>query len=216
MFLFKYYCSYKIWSFFGFRRWDVHITLEIVGNWLDLMNIDGWIPREQILGAEALRLLYIYIYTLLLTSEMFIMHYCLLLLWIPTFVCCSKIPKKYVVQFPSNGNPPTLLLVIRGKSLLVCLLIIRCREQGFNIKSTTCWHSLYIYPDLINGIRTEKFSKAERDEVLSFLDRAFVRLDAWFKWFNTSQIGNNMESIPYRVAGWFHSSTALCFMFLAF
>lgn len=158
----------------------------------------------------------IYIYTLLLTSEMFIMHYCLLLLWIPTFVCCSKIPKKYVVQFPSNGNPPTLLLVIRGKSLLVCLLIIRCREQGFNIKSTTCWHSLYIYPDLINGIRTEKFSKAERDEVLSFLDRAFVRLDAWFKWFNTSQIGNNMESIPYRVAGWFHSSTALCFMFLAF
>ncbi|CAH8253646.1 unnamed protein product [Arabidopsis lyrata] len=108
-------------------RWDVHITLEIVGNWLDLMNIDGWIPREQILGAEAL----------------------------------SKIPKQYVAQFPSNGNPPTLLLVIR---------------------------------DLINGIRTEKFSKAERDEVLSFLDRAFVRLDAWFKWFNTSQIGKEKGS----------------------
>ncbi|CAL9216405.1 unnamed protein product [Arabidopsis halleri] len=108
-------------------RWDVHITLEIVGNWLDLMNIDGWIPREQILGAEAL----------------------------------SKIPKQYVVQYPSNGNPPTLLLVIR---------------------------------DLINGIRTEKFSKAERDEVLSFLDRAFVRLDAWFKWFNTSQIGKEKGS----------------------
>ncbi|CAE5958617.1 unnamed protein product [Arabidopsis arenosa] len=108
-------------------RWDVHITLEIVGNWLDLMNIDGWIPREQILGAEAL----------------------------------SKIPKQYVVQFPSNGNPPTLLLVIR---------------------------------DLINGIRAEKFSKSERDEVLSFLDRAFVRLDAWFKWFNTSQIGKEKGS----------------------
>lgn len=37
------------------RRWDVHITLDIIGHWLDLMNIDGWIPREQILGAEALR-----------------------------------------------------------------------------------------------------------------------------------------------------------------
>lgn len=37
------------------RRWDVQISLDIIGHWLDLMNIDGWIPREQILGAEALR-----------------------------------------------------------------------------------------------------------------------------------------------------------------
>ncbi|KAL5055444.1 hypothetical protein RYX36_036126 [Vicia faba] len=35
-------------------RWDIHISLDIIGHWLDLMNIDGWIPREQILGAEAL------------------------------------------------------------------------------------------------------------------------------------------------------------------
>ncbi|CAI9756358.1 unnamed protein product [Fraxinus pennsylvanica] len=35
-------------------RWDVHISLDIIGHWLDLMNIEGWIPREQILGAEAL------------------------------------------------------------------------------------------------------------------------------------------------------------------
>ncbi|KAF8107945.1 hypothetical protein N665_0116s0144 [Sinapis alba] len=108
-------------------RWDFRITLEILGNWLDLMNIDGWIPREQILGDEAL----------------------------------SKIPKEYVVQIPSNGNPPTLLLVIR---------------------------------DLINGIRAEKFNKEERDEILSFLDLAFVRLDAWFQWFNTSQKGKEMGS----------------------
>ncbi|VVA92421.1 unnamed protein product [Arabis nemorensis] len=46
------------------------------------------------------------------------------------------------------------------------------------------------FRDLINGIRREKFVKAERDEILSFLDRAFVRLDAWFQWFSTSQIGN--------------------------
>ncbi|CAN7077734.1 unnamed protein product [Brassica oleracea var. botrytis] len=91
------------------------------------MNIDGWIPREQILGDEAL----------------------------------SKIPKQYVVQIPSNGNPPTLLLVIR---------------------------------DLINGIRAEKFNKEERDEILSFLDLAFVRLEAWFQWFNTSQKGKEMGS----------------------
>jgi len=37
------------------RRWDIHISLDIIGHWLDLMNVDGWIPREQILGAESLR-----------------------------------------------------------------------------------------------------------------------------------------------------------------
>ena len=26
---------------------------EVLGHWLDLLNIDGWIPREQILGEEA-------------------------------------------------------------------------------------------------------------------------------------------------------------------
>uniref|UniRef100_A0A6N2N7T6 Mannosyl-oligosaccharide glucosidase n=1 Tax=Salix viminalis TaxID=40686 RepID=A0A6N2N7T6_SALVM len=64
-------------------RWDVHICLDIIGHWLDLMNMDGWIPREQILGSEAL----------------------------------SKVPEEFVAQYPSNGNPPTLFLVIRGKEM---------------------------------------------------------------------------------------------------
>ncbi|KAL2629040.1 hypothetical protein R1flu_013726 [Riccia fluitans] len=34
-------------------RWDRSISLDIIAHWMDLMNIDGWIPREQILGAEA-------------------------------------------------------------------------------------------------------------------------------------------------------------------
>jgi hypothetical protein len=37
------------------RRWDIRICVDIFGHWLDLMNIDGWIPREQIVGSEALR-----------------------------------------------------------------------------------------------------------------------------------------------------------------
>jgi mannosyl-oligosaccharide glucosidase len=30
------------------------IELDIISHWFDLMNIEGWIPREQILGSEAL------------------------------------------------------------------------------------------------------------------------------------------------------------------
>lgn len=33
--------------------WNHNISKEIIGNWLDLLNIEGWIPRELILGNEA-------------------------------------------------------------------------------------------------------------------------------------------------------------------
>ena len=35
------------------NAWDTSISLDIIGHWLDLMNIEGWIPREQILDSEA-------------------------------------------------------------------------------------------------------------------------------------------------------------------
>lgn len=34
--------------------WDLDLELDIMSHWFDLMNIEGWIPREQILGSEAL------------------------------------------------------------------------------------------------------------------------------------------------------------------
>ncbi|KAJ0169809.1 hypothetical protein K1T71_014415 [Dendrolimus kikuchii] len=35
-------------------KWSPMIFLDIASHWLDLINVEGWIPREQILGAEAL------------------------------------------------------------------------------------------------------------------------------------------------------------------
>ncbi|XP_053110540.1 mannosyl-oligosaccharide glucosidase [Hemicordylus capensis] len=34
-------------------RWDPALGREVLAHWLDLMNADGWIPREQILDDEA-------------------------------------------------------------------------------------------------------------------------------------------------------------------
>lgn len=34
-------------------QWDEELSMDIIGHWLDLMNSEGWIPREQILGGEA-------------------------------------------------------------------------------------------------------------------------------------------------------------------
>ncbi|VFQ71484.1 unnamed protein product [Cuscuta campestris] len=108
-------------------QWDTYISLDIIGHWLDLMNIDGWIPREQILGAEAL----------------------------------SKVPQEFVPQHPTNGNPPTLFLALR---------------------------------DLICGIKKNKFSAAERNDISIFLDSALIRLETWFNWFNTTQSGKGFGS----------------------
>ncbi|XP_053475561.1 mannosyl-oligosaccharide glucosidase [Ictalurus furcatus] len=36
------------------RKWDPQVTREALAHWLDLINVEGWIPREQILGDEAL------------------------------------------------------------------------------------------------------------------------------------------------------------------
>lgn len=33
--------------------WDVELSKDMITHWLKLMDSDGWIPREQILGAEA-------------------------------------------------------------------------------------------------------------------------------------------------------------------
>ncbi|EDV29719.1 uncharacterized protein TRIADDRAFT_19077 [Trichoplax adhaerens] len=34
-------------------KWDLDLSMEIIAYWLDLINAEGWIPREQILGDEA-------------------------------------------------------------------------------------------------------------------------------------------------------------------
>ncbi|XP_030046760.1 mannosyl-oligosaccharide glucosidase isoform X1 [Microcaecilia unicolor] len=34
-------------------QWDTAMSQEVIASWLDLMNVEGWIPREQILDNEA-------------------------------------------------------------------------------------------------------------------------------------------------------------------
>jgi mannosyl-oligosaccharide glucosidase len=35
------------------HRWNVNITMQIISDWMNSMNRDGWMPREMILGDEA-------------------------------------------------------------------------------------------------------------------------------------------------------------------
>ncbi|CAL5433629.1 unnamed protein product [Camellia sinensis] len=47
---------------------------------------------------------------------------------------------------------------------------------------------------LVCGMKRNKFTATERDRISFVLDRAFVHLEAWFQWFNTTQLGKDMSS----------------------
>ncbi|GLH08096.1 Mannosyl-oligosaccharide glucosidase GCS1 [Gryllus bimaculatus] len=107
--------------------WDIDMELDIICHWFDLMNIEGWIPREQILGQEAL----------------------------------SKVPEEFVTQRNTNGNPPTFFITL-----------------SFILKKFG--HTLHE-----NGR-------------LDTLERLFPRLQAWFDWFNVTQIGDMPGTYRWR------------------
>lgn len=108
--------------------WDLDIELDIISHWFDLMNVEGWIPREQILGQEAL----------------------------------SKVPEQFVTQRNSNANPPTFFITLH--------FIL----QNFADKMI------------------------EKEGRLGTLERLYPRLQAWFDWFNVTQIGDLPGSYRWR------------------
>ncbi|GKV16078.1 hypothetical protein SLEP1_g26783 [Rubroshorea leprosula] len=48
--------------------------------------------------------------------------------------------------------------------------------------------------DIVNDLKKNKFTANESNEITSFLEQAFVRLEAWFQWFNTTQSGKEIGS----------------------
>lgn len=55
--------------------------------------------------------------------------------------------------------------------------------------------------ELVNGIKKNKFTASENNEISSFLERALIRLEAWFQWFNTTQSG--MSDFYFLFFGFF-------------
>ncbi|RDX71340.1 Mannosyl-oligosaccharide glucosidase GCS1, partial [Mucuna pruriens] len=80
------------------------------------------------------------------------------------FCTCSRVPEEYVPQHPTDGNPPTLFLALSGSKKKL--------EKDKN----------------------NEFTPMDKTEITLFLERAFVRLEAWFQWFNTTQSGKQMIS----------------------
>ncbi|XP_063074376.1 mannosyl-oligosaccharide glucosidase [Engraulis encrasicolus] len=111
-------------------KWDPQVTREAVAHWLDLINVEGWIPREQILGDEAR----------------------------------SKVPHEFVVQRNENANPPTLFLALQ---------------------------------ELVEQLTAQPNAPSTQG-TLPFLRRLYPRLQTWFEWYNTTQVGPKPNSYRWR------------------
>lgn len=74
--------------------WDLDIELDIISHWFDLMNVEGWIPREQILG------------------EIFFYFKHFLELLVVGVEALAKVPEEFVIQRNTNANPPTFFLTL--------------------------------------------------------------------------------------------------------
>ncbi|KAK7290370.1 hypothetical protein RIF29_04742 [Crotalaria pallida] len=47
----------------------------------------------------------------------------------------------------------------------------------------------FFVEDIVNGLKNNEFTVTDRSEISVFLEHAFIRLEAWFQWFNTTHSG---------------------------
>lgn len=110
-------------------KWDRELSLLILSHWLDTMNNEGWIPREQILGDEAR----------------------------------SKVPAEFVVQRNTNANPPTFFLALKS---------------------------------IMSDMKESHKGMSEKEREL--VAKMYPKLQAWYNWFNTTQVGPVPGSYRWR------------------
>ncbi|KAI8426913.1 hypothetical protein MSG28_014583 [Choristoneura fumiferana] len=165
------------------QRWSPEIQMDIAAHWLDLINVEGWIPREQILvrtlvicvpgtsvydwprnGAEAL----------------------------------ARVPKEFVVQSNAAANPPMLLITIAH--------LVRARPQLFQ-PHWPLRRTLYRMFTRLQVVGPCAWSARIATTILlanpavkqQCLHCCVSAWRAWYQWFQSTQKGE--EPTTYRWRG---------------
>jgi mannosyl-oligosaccharide glucosidase len=141
------------------------MSRDAIAHWLDLLNSKGWIPRcgcQPLLHTRSLRSS-----SPGVCQQLFVSGSCRPTKRAARLPCreqilgseaASRVPPEFIVQDPSAANPPSLLLVLLKMARSLS------RSEG--------------------GAEGER----EAELVRAFLERAWPRLEAWFDWYNTTQV----------------------------
>jgi len=137
--------------------WDNDLSLEILQDWINLIDEDGWVGREQILGEEAR----------------------------------SKVPEQFWVQYPSNANPPTLVLAVTA----FIERLLHSAASGPSAVELGLENEQMIFGGAAGKSKAYDISgKANRhlldhDAAVAYLRSIYPPLRRHYDWFRTTQRG---------------------------
>jgi mannosyl-oligosaccharide glucosidase len=138
--------------------WDNDLSLTILRDWINLIDEDGWVGREQILGEEAR----------------------------------SKVPEQFQAQYPSNANPPTLVLAVTA---FIERLLHASPGSGPSAAELGLENEQMILGDAAAKSQAYDVSgKAnqhlvDRDAAVAYLREIYPPLRRHYDWFRTTQRG---------------------------
>ena len=142
-------------------------SLEILKDWIGLIDEDGWVAREQILGEEA-------------RSKV---SSVLSPISVQLITFLNKVPPEFHTQIPNYANPPTLTMAVTA-------FIRRVKANGRGISDQElgmdagCQVLFEAPPIAIENRHLE-----DPELALSFLKDIYKPLKRHFEWFRRTQRG---------------------------
>ncbi|KIM30861.1 glycoside hydrolase family 63 protein [Serendipita vermifera MAFF 305830] len=138
--------------------WDNDLSLTILRDWINMIDEDGWVGREQILGEEAR----------------------------------SKVPPEFQAQYPSNANPPTLVLAVTA---FIERLVKASANAGPSAAELGMDNGQKIFGSKeAHSNSYDTSGKAnqhlvDRDTAVTYLRQIYPALRRHYDWFRTTQRG---------------------------
>eukprot|EP00899_Mesostigma_viride_P027617 jgi/Mesvir1/803/Mv17396-RA.1 len=152
-------------------RWDPALRRDVLAHWLDLMNVNGWIPREQILGAEAARKV---------PAEFVVQssgHANPPTLFLPLMAMAERVMSAERATSSRSNKASS------------------DKEDG----QATQKNAVDGNGDAPADVAVERLGAGgDVDKDLEFLRAAFPRLEVWYRWFNTTQRGADPRGFMWR------------------
>jgi len=151
--------------------WDNALSLDILEDWVNLVDKDGWVGREQILGEEARSRVSISAVVLAPRPDAY-----------------PQVPSEFQTQVPTFANPPTLAMAVTA--FIGRLKARSPGPTGFDLgmggESAQVRMS-----DGARGVSSLRDAHLEEQEVArKYLNTIYAPLRRHYEWFRRTQRGH--------------------------
>jgi mannosyl-oligosaccharide glucosidase len=143
-------------------------SLEILKDWIHLIDEDGWVAREQILGEEA-------------RSKV---NHFVLTFMIQILIPSIQVPSEFQTQVPSFANPPTLTMAVTAFIARARTASLGPTDQDLGMDTGS---QIPLSGFGNGGVRSKYLESPEL--TMSFLKSIYQPLKRHYDWFRRTQRG---------------------------